>query len=74
MSLKYFFICSQSGNTPATFLLTGPSDLFKGEVGVWKLDMSIYDLANNVTVDVFAPLNTTAVMSICRISVEETGK
>ncbi|XP_013418610.1 uncharacterized protein LOC106179497 [Lingula anatina] len=55
------------------FWLTGPSQLYKGQTGLWTLDMTIFDLYTNVTVDVYAPLNTTATMSICRISIASAG-
>ena len=46
----------------------------KGAVGSWRLEMTFYSAATDVIMDVYAPLNDTNVMSICRVSVLESGQ
>lgn len=69
------FLCTfQVSPTPPAFNLTGPSEVMKGTAGSWRLEMTFYNAATDVILDVYAPVNDTAIMSICRVSVLQTGK
>ena len=57
-------------DTP-TFNLTGPSTMAVGSSAVFSLDMYITKPSTHLSVDAFAPLNNTDVMSICGMKVRE---
>ncbi|XP_070193766.1 uncharacterized protein [Littorina saxatilis] len=55
------------------FNLSGPSSMMIGESAVFTLDMYITKPSVGLSIDAFAPLNNTDVMSICGMKVVDTG-
>lgn len=53
--------------------LEGPDSLPIGTTGHWELNIQLSDAVNSVVVEVYSPLNTTQIMSICSITVGNTG-
>nr|KAG5686353.1 hypothetical protein BaRGS_008367 [Batillaria attramentaria] len=59
-------------DTP-TFNLTGPDSMPIGTSAVFTLDMYITEPSAFLSIDAFAPLNNTDVMSICGMQLVDTG-
>ncbi|XP_076447924.1 uncharacterized protein LOC143284788 [Babylonia areolata] len=55
------------------FNLTGPTSITSGTSAKFRLDMYIDDPSVALTIDAFAPLNTSDVMSVCDMRVVDTG-
>lgn len=61
---------------PAAFDITGPETLTVGTTGIWRITASMFELYNQVMVDVMAPLSetiTSPVLNVDLISIEVIG-
>ncbi|CAE1260993.1 unnamed protein product [Acanthosepion pharaonis] len=56
------------------FNLTGPSKIPIASSAKFRLDLNLPILTKKVKVDVFPPLNTSGVMSVCNLKVRDTGR
>ncbi|PAA51165.1 hypothetical protein BOX15_Mlig025174g3, partial [Macrostomum lignano] len=67
-----------TANTSATvsnLTLTGPSSLMIGETGVFTAKFTTGVMLNQIIMDIFAPLNTTDIMSVCFATIgEDSGR
>lgn len=56
------------------FNLTGPTKIPIASSAKFRLDLNLPILTKKVKVDVFPPLNTSGVMSVCNLKVRDTGR
>uniref|UniRef100_A0A0L8HLM0 Cadherin domain-containing protein n=1 Tax=Octopus bimaculoides TaxID=37653 RepID=A0A0L8HLM0_OCTBM len=71
------FVARQVTNfnaTPASFTLTGPSEVSVDASALFKLKLNLPILANEIKIDVFPPLNVSSVMTVCNIRVTGYGR
>ncbi|XP_029642963.2 uncharacterized protein LOC115217410 [Octopus sinensis] len=70
------FIAMQVTNftaTPASFNLSGPSEVSVDAAALFNLELNLPILANEVKIDVFSPLDLPSVMTVCNIRVTGHG-
>ena len=56
------------------FNLTGPTKVTIASSGKFQLNMNLPILTKKMKVDIFPPLNTSGVMSVCNLRVRDRGR